>query len=73
MCIAKGWRIYRNKHGEEVKLRHVLEKISVWVKGIIKVIEVGVSMDQSGHAALPWAIVKHLTTVGEHATNFEIC
>ncbi len=25
LCVAKGWRIYRNKHGEEVKLRHVLE------------------------------------------------
>jgi len=29
LCVAKGWRIYRNKNGEEVKLRHVLEKISV--------------------------------------------
>ena len=64
-CVAKGWRLYRNKHGEEVKLRHVLEKISVWVKEIIKVIDVGVSMDQSGHAALPWTIVKYLTTVGK--------
>ncbi len=42
LCVAKGWRIYRNNNGEEVKLRHVLEKISVWVKGIIKVIDVGV-------------------------------
>lgn len=72
LCVAKGWRVYRNKHGEEVKLRHVLEKISVWVKGIIKVIDVGVSLDQSGHAALPWTVVKYLTTVGKHATKIEI-
>ena len=62
-CVSKGWRVYRNKDGEEVKLRHVLEKISVWVKEIIKIVDVGVSLDQSGHAALPWAVVKYLTTV----------
>ena len=71
LCVAKGWRLYRNKDGEEVKIRHVLEKISVWVKEIIKVIDVGVSLDQSGHAALPWAIVKYLTTVGKHVANIE--
>ncbi|MCJ1273175.1 hypothetical protein MMC21_000964 [Puttea exsequens] len=57
LCLSKGWKIYRNKQGEEVKLRHVLEKVSKWVKGIIKVVDSGVSFDQSGHAALPWAIV----------------
>ena len=62
-CISKGWKLYRNKKGEEVKLRHVLEKISTWVKTIIKVVDVGVSADQSGHATLPWAIVKYLTMV----------
>lgn len=62
-CVSKSWRVYRNKDGEEVKLRHVLEKISVWVKEIIKIVDVGVSLDQSGHAALPWAVVKYLTTV----------
>ncbi|CAD6579294.1 MAG: hypothetical protein ASARMPREDX12_009118 [Alectoria sarmentosa] len=63
-CVSRGWRVYRNKDGEEVKLRHVLEKISVWVKEIIKIIDVGVSLDQSGYAALPWAVVKYLTTIG---------
>ncbi|CAF9943521.1 MAG: hypothetical protein ALECFALPRED_000540 [Alectoria fallacina] len=63
-CVSRGWRLYRNKDGEEVKLRHVLEKISVWVKEIIKIIDVGVSLDQSGYAALPWAVVKYLTTIG---------
>lgn len=63
-CVSKGWKLYRNKDGEEVKLRHVLENISTWVKAITKIIDVGVSLDQSGHAALPWAIVKYLTMVG---------
>lgn len=63
-CVSKGWEVYRNKQGEEVKLRHVLEKVSVWVKGIINIVDVGVFFDQSGHAALPWGIVKYLTTIG---------
>ncbi len=64
-CVSRGWKVYRNKDGEEVKLRHVLEKISIWVKEIIKIIDVGVSLDQSGYATLPWAVVKYLTTVGK--------
>lgn len=68
-CVSKGWKVYRNKQGEEVKLRHVLEKVSVWVKGIINIVDVGVSFDQSGHAALPWGIVKYLTTVRDHAVR----
>lgn len=63
-CVEKGWAVYRNKNGEEVKLRHVLEKTSVWVKELIKIVDVGVSADRSGHAALPWAIVKLITEVG---------
>ena len=63
-CIAKGWTLYRNKNGEKVMLRHVLEKIHIWVGTIIKIVDLGVSADQSGHAALPWAIVKSITEVG---------
>ena len=62
-CVSKGWKLYRNKQGEEVKLRHVLEKVAVWVKGIINIVDMGISFDHSGHAALPWAIVKYLMTV----------
>ena len=63
-CVEKGWTVYRNKNGEKVKLRLVLEKTSVWVKELLKIVDVGVSADQSGHAALPWAIVKLITEVG---------
>ena len=69
-CIDKGWTLYRNKNGEEVKLRHVLEKIHVWVGEIIKIVDVGISADQSGHAALPWAIVKSITEVGQWCLDF---
>ena len=63
-CVDKGWTLYRNKKGEKVMLRHVLEKTHTWVGTIIKIVDVGVSADQSGHAALPWAIVKSITEVG---------
>ena len=52
--IEKGWTIFRNKNGEKVKLRHVLEKTSRWVKDIITIIDLGVSLDPSGYASLPW-------------------
>ena len=39
------------------------------MKGIIKIVDVGVSFDQSGHAALPWGIVNYLTTVRDHAVE----
>ena len=68
-CVSKGWKVYRNKQGEEVKLRHVLAKVVVWVKGITNIVDVGVSFDQSGHAALPWAIVKYLMTVRDHVVR----
>ncbi|KAG7007741.1 hypothetical protein G7Y79_00008g023790 [Physcia stellaris] len=64
-CVAKGWNVYRKKNGEKIKLRHVLEKLSVWVESAIKVIDLGVSFDQSGHAALPWGVVKFIVTMGK--------
>ncbi|KIW11611.1 hypothetical protein PV08_10913 [Exophiala spinifera] len=64
LCLEKGWKAYRNKKGEDVKLRHVLEKISAWVTEIISIVEVPVSFDPSSHAALPWAVIKFLVTVG---------
>ena len=65
--------MYRNKKGEEVKLLHVLQKLSTWVKEAMKIVDVGISFDQSGHAALPWAIVKFITEVRINAIENEIC
>ncbi|KAF4612479.1 hypothetical protein G7Y89_g15600 [Cudoniella acicularis] len=69
LCEDKAWRVYWNKNGEEVKLRHVLEKISVWVTEIIKIVDFGVSFDKSGYAALPWGIVKLIITVGNQTSS----
>ncbi|KAI9040339.1 uncharacterized protein KD926_008296 [Aspergillus affinis] len=63
ICRQKGWKVGENKHGEKVTLRHALEKVSVWVKETIKVVDVVVSMDKSGQAALPWAAIKFLISV----------
>ena len=62
-CMSKGWKLYHNKRGEEVKLRHVFEKISVWIRGLVRVVDIGMSADQSSCAALPWALIKILITV----------
>ena len=47
--------------------------MSTWVKEAIKIVDVGVSFDQSGHAALPWAIVKLITEVRLNAIDSEKC
>lgn len=64
LCVAKGWKVFRRKNGEEVKLRHVLEKISVWLQASVNLVDAVVSSDHSGHVAVPWACVKFLITVG---------
>lgn len=55
--------MFKNKKGEDVKLRHVLEKISVWVEGSIKLGDQLAAFDKSGQVALPWGVVKLLLTV----------
>ncbi|KAK2798050.1 hypothetical protein FQN51_007975 [Onygenales sp. PD_10] len=69
LCIKKGWRAYRNKNGEEVKLRHVLEKTSVWVTEMIKVADKVVSFDNTGLAALPWGAIKFIITFAVNDVN----
>lgn len=46
-----------------MKLRHVLEKVSVWITEVIKVVDVVISFDKSGQAALPWGVVKFIISV----------
>lgn len=62
--------MYRNKQGEDVKLRHVLEKISAWVTEVVNIVDVPVSFDPSGHEALPWAVIKFLVTVSPVKAGF---
>ncbi|KAK3997931.1 hypothetical protein QBC44DRAFT_346703 [Cladorrhinum sp. PSN332] len=69
-CIDKGWAVYKSE-GKEIKLRYVLEKISVWVNEIIPIVDQAVRFDASGNAAMPWAIVKLLVTgVSSNITVF---
>jgi hypothetical protein len=62
-CDKEDWVVYKKKNGEKVKLRPVLEKISYWVTKFKKIVDIAVSFDQSGHAALPWAVVGYIITV----------
>ncbi|KAL1853980.1 hypothetical protein VTK73DRAFT_8856 [Phialemonium thermophilum] len=58
-CIDKG-RSITTRSGREIKFRHILEKISGYVSELIKVVDVGVAFDGSGHAATPWGVIKFI-------------
>ncbi|KPM43212.1 hypothetical protein AK830_g3350 [Neonectria ditissima] len=59
-CIDKGWIIHKTASGKEIKLRYVLEKICSWISELVRVVDVGVAFDSSGHAAAPWGVIKFL-------------
>lgn len=63
VCEEKSWKIYTKKTGQKVTIRHLLEKLSVWVTESIKIVDTFISFDVSGHAAIPWAIIKFVITV----------
>ncbi|KAK4462623.1 ankyrin repeat-containing domain protein [Cladorrhinum samala] len=60
-CLDRGWAVYKSGD-KEIKLRHVLEKISVWVNEFIPIVDQAVKFDASGNAAMPWAVIKLLVT-----------
>jgi hypothetical protein len=49
--------------GKKILVRDVISNILKWTKKFQNIIEFGVSMDVSGHAALPWACVKFVLEV----------
>jgi uncharacterized coiled-coil DUF342 family protein len=61
-CQKKGWTLYTNRKGKEVKVREVLDKISGFIKTFRDTVDVVVQYDP-GHAALPWAAVRFLLQV----------
>lgn len=61
-CKEKEWSF--SFKGKQVKVRQVLQNILEWTQKFQKVIDFAVSMDVSGHAALPWACVKFFLEVG---------
>ncbi|KAF9877519.1 hypothetical protein CkaCkLH20_05219 [Colletotrichum karsti] len=68
-CKEEGWTIRRTSSGREIKLRSLLEKISSWVSELVKIVDVGVAFDGSGHAAAPWGAVKFLIDVATSSIN----
>jgi hypothetical protein len=58
----KAWT-YTRKNGEVIVLRHVFEKIVDSITKFQDAADFLVSLDASGHAALPWAGVKFFLSV----------
>ena len=67
LSIQNAWSF--SFKGKKVVVRDVIGNILKWIKKFQKVIDFAVSMDMSGHAALPWACVKFVLEVscpGQH-------
>lgn len=60
ICLKKRWRFER--HGKQVVVRDVLEKIIKWLDAFKAVGDVAVQYNPS-HASLPWAAVRFLLQV----------
>ena len=58
----KNWKFTR-KDGSVIVLRHVFDKIVDYITKFQDGVDFLVSLDASGHAALPWAGVKFLLSV----------
>lgn len=55
-CEDKQWSF--SFKGKQILVRDVLESIISWTEKFKQVVDFAVSMDATGHAALPWACVK---------------
>jgi hypothetical protein len=60
-CMENGWK-FKNRKGETVIVRGVLEKVVTWIDKFKDVGDLVVSYDP-GHAALPWAATRFLLQV----------
>ena len=58
---SKKWK-YTNRKGEKIHLQDVFQKISLYVKKFVQVVDVAVQYDP-GHAALSWAAVRFILQV----------
>jgi hypothetical protein len=75
ICKGKQWSF--SFKGKQIFLRDILESIISWIEKFKEIVDSIVSMDVSGHAALPWACVKFCLEVDtcphcfllEHAAN----
>ena len=62
LCLWKRWKFER--HGEQIILRDVLEKIIKWVDHFKSLGDIAIQADQA-HASLPWAWVRFLLQVSQ--------
>ena len=60
-CKRKEWT-FKFK-GKEIHIRQVLGNVMKWVQKFEKIVDFGVSLDKSGHSAMPWAIIKFVLEV----------
>jgi hypothetical protein len=60
-CEGKQWRF--SFKGHQIAVRDVLKRIISWTEKFRGVVDFAVSMDVSGHAALPWACIKFCLVV----------
>jgi hypothetical protein len=59
--IGKEWSF--KFRGKEVNVRHLLSNIMEWINKFKDCVDFGVSLDTSGHAAMPWSCVKFFLEV----------
>jgi len=69
-CITNQWS-YTSK-GKKVKIRDLCDKIIHWTTKFEEVGDFIVSMDVTGHAALPWAAVKFVIEVSWITSSLRI-
>ena len=60
LCLWKRWKFER--HGKQIVLRDVLEKIIKWVDRFKAIGDIAAQADPA-HASLPWACVRFLLQV----------
>src|ERR1700753_2345685 len=54
-CVAKEYSFKFN--GKKINVRQFLGNVLKWVEKFKRIIDFAVSLDKSGHTALPWACI----------------
>ena len=67
LCLWKRWKFER--HGKQIILRDVLEKIIKWIDHFKTFGDIATQADQA-HASLPWACVRFLLQVSQANLTF---
>lgn len=62
---AKGKPV-KLPNGESFFVRDILGKVSQWVKAFIAVGDTAMPYDPTGHAAVPWALLRLILQVSGH-------